>query len=191
MPQHLQLVQRSPEWFAARRGKITASLAGAILGVNPHQGPLSAWREITQGSRQGNGNAYKQWGADQEERARSEYEVETGNLACSSGLWVHRLAPWLAASPDGLIGSEGLLEVKCPMQLPATVPQHHLVQIRVQLTCTERSWCDYFAWAGPHTTWGVRVERDELAELDIIGRLEKWYEKYIVTNTPPPRRRAA
>ncbi|MHB0764695.1 ERF family protein [Stutzerimonas sp. NM35] len=65
------------------------------------------------------------------------------------GLHVHADHDWLAASPDGLVGHDGLIEVKCPFRATYTsiaeVP-HYAAQIQLQLACTMRDWCDFVIW---------------------------------------------
>jgi exodeoxyribonuclease (lambda-induced) len=187
--------QRSPEWHAARAGKITASLAAACLGLDPHRGPLSAWNEITGKSKRAD-NRHLQWGREHEARAVQKYEVETGNLVTPTGFWVHESIGWLGASPDGLIGPNALLETKCPQELPRdketgvlSVPAHHEIQVRVQLAVTQRGWCAYFALDPQDEFFNATVVRDIEVELDLISRLEFFYRAYVLTGTPPPRRR--
>jgi len=183
--------QRSPEWFAARKGRITASLAAAVLGIDPYRGPLSAFNEITGRTGKSEANAFQVWGAEGEAAARGAYEEETGYLAFTTGLWVHPELPWLAASPDGLVGDDGLLEVKCPKTaLPPAMPDHHRVQVAVQLACTGREWCDYFAWHPRDGHYLSRLTRDEAGIPLLLARLNEFYQTYVLPDVAPPRRRA-
>ncbi len=179
--------QRSPEWIAARRGKITASTAAAILGLDKNKGPLAAYREIT-GPHKDKDNRHTAWGREFEPAARSSYEVETGALVLETGFWLHPTLPWLGASPDGLVASDGLLEIKCPQNIPTEVPPQHLVQMAVQLACTDREWCDYYAWSQAGS-FLHRVKRCREHESGMLVLLETWYEKYVVAGVEPPRRR--
>lgn len=180
--------QRSPEWFACRKGKITASLAAAVLSLDPYKGPLAAYNEIVHDKTQDD-NEYMKWGRENEAHARDSYEVFSGNLVAMTGFWVHDTFLWLGASPDGLVGTDGLVELKCPTKLPTEIPSHHEIQVRVQLACTDRAWCDYYTWVPGQGEFCKRVERDSGWELWIITGLQEWYEKYVLTGTPPPRRR--
>ncbi len=183
----VDLPQRSEEWFAARRGKVTASLAGAILGVDPHKGQLAAYNEIMGISHNGD-NKHMAWGREFEGQARIAYEAESGNLVTETGLWSHDELPWLAASPDGLIGDDGLVEIKCPSVLPEDVPPQHAVQMAIQMACTDREWCDYFAW-NQNGWFGKRVTRDTDHEIAMLLQLGAWYDKHIKAGVAPPRRR--
>lgn len=180
----MQAEQRSPEWLAARRGRITASTAAAILGMNPHEGPLAAYNKI-QGVTELT-NKHMAWGVEFEKRAIACYEIETGNIAHTCGFWIHEEHNWLGASPDGTVRADGLVEVKCPSVLPESIPLHHRIQMLMQLECTGRKWCDYFSWAGDDKTFLARVWRCRGA-LTLIKRLHAWYDLYVVHQTPPPR----
>ncbi len=185
----LQLEQRGPEWFTARTGKITASLAAACLGKDPKHGPLSAYNQIT-GKTVRAVNPAMQYGIDNEGKGRASYEIATGNLVMETGLWVHDDEPWLAASPDGLVGDSGLVEIKCPATVPEAVSETHEIQMRIQMACCNRWWCDYYAWT-EEAKLCERIARDLDKERDLILRLHAWYKQYILTKTPPPRRRTA
>lgn len=179
--------QRTQEWLDARRGKVTASLAAACLGLDPYTSPKMAWKKISGLVDNELQNRHMQWGVQFEAKARLDYEVESGNFVETTGLWVHPTCEWLAASPDGLIGADGLCEIKCPTDTPPRVPIHHRIQMLIQLACTERAWCDYYAWAGPQKTLLRRVYRAGLPGL--ICRLKSFYETYVLTATEPPRRK--
>jgi putative phage-type endonuclease len=180
--------QRSQDWLDARAGKITASLAAAILGVDKNKGPLAAYREIV-GPHKDRSNRHTEWGVEFEASARSSYECDTGNLAIETGFWVHPTLPWLGASPDGLVNADGVLEVKCPQNIPTEVPPHHAVQMAVQMACTDREWADYYAWSQAGS-FLFRLNRVREFEEGMLVRLKAWYEQYIVAGIEPPRSRS-
>lgn len=186
MPQ-LPFEQRTPEWFAARKGKITASVAAAVLGIDPHTGPLSAFNQIT-GRTTKEDNRYMAWGREFESSAREAYEVLSGNFVSETGFFIHDDLPWLGASPDGLAGTDGLVEIKCPSVLPTEIPPYHDIQMLVQMACTNRDWCDYFAWS-QEGEFCRRVLRDCDREREVLFLLEDFYMAYIAKDTAPPRRR--
>ena len=83
-----------------------------------------------------------------------------------AGLVQHPTIEWLAGSPDGLIGEDGLVEVKCPYwQMKKgphqEVPDHYYLQMQVQLQCTQREWCDYVCYCGLHGMSILHVTRDD------------------------------
>jgi putative phage-type endonuclease len=187
MPKLLDVRQGTAEWLEARKGKITASLAAACLGLDPHKGPLAAFNEITGRKRQPD-NPDMRYGREFEAEAVSVYEAETGTLVEPGGFWVHPELTWLGASPDGLVGTMGLLEAKCPQTLPSYTPRHHEVQCVVQLAVTGRLYCHYFAYCRPeHVMFTVCPSCKD--ERELLTALEAFYHTYIITDTPPPRRR--
>jgi putative phage-type endonuclease len=182
----LHINQRTDEWLTARRGKITASLAAACLSLDPYKSRAAAWREIM-GMGSGLQNRHMQWGVQFEAAARLDYEVLSGHIVEETGLWQHPTVPWLAASPDGLIGREGLVEIKCPTEPPQSVPIHHRIQCLIQLACTERLWCDYYSWGAGHHAYIARVHRAGIPGL--IAKLAVFYRKYVETGIEPPRKK--
>ncbi len=177
--------QRSEAWYAARKGVITASVASGCLGLCPYMSRQEAWRKIMGTSKQ-RVNRFMEWGTEQEPTARAQYEVVTGNLVTETGFWTHSEYSWLGASPDGLVGSDGLLEGKCPQKLPLSVPIFYRVQIIIQLAVTGRKWCDFFSWT-PEGHFIQRVYPSGAAGL--IRGLKAFYEAYVKTGVEPPRKR--
>ncbi len=167
--------QRSPEWYAARKGRITASTAAACIGQSPWDGPLAAFNTIT-GRSEKPVNVHMQRGIDHEQDALLAYECDTGNLVTPTGLWVHPKFDWLAASPDGLVGADGQVETKCPEFLAHDwVPPQYLVQVAVALACTERAWCDFYELASDGGTFLRRVPRMQAYEDWLLGQLEVFW----------------
>lgn len=183
MPE-LILTQRSDSWVEARKGRITASIAAACLGLDPYQSRQKAWRAINGETYAG--NKHTSWGTEFEAQARSDYEAFSGNLVTETGFWVSPEHDWLGASPDGLIGTDGLVEVKCPGNLPEKIPIHHRIQMLVQLLVTGRKWCDYFCWTHADSF----CSRVHLAGgWGLIQKLQQFREQFVLTNTEPPRKK--
>lgn len=177
--------QKSPAWFAAHYGRLSGSTAAAALGFGS-QSARWAWRMVL-GIEPDRDNLFKRWGVENEQHARAAYEALTGQLVLETGFWVHDEFPWLGASPDGLIGDDGLLEVKCPVTaLPTRLPVEHRIQCLIQLAVTGRKWCDYFAWSH-EGHFLVRVFPQGLSGL--VHKLEQWRRLYVLTETEPPRKR--
>jgi putative phage-type endonuclease len=179
--------QRTEGWLQARKGKITASIAAACLGMDPHTGPLSAFNQIT-GKTARSTTFHMEWGNQHEAYARAQYEIATGNLTFLAGFWLHPVLPWLGASPDSFIGEEGMVEVKCPAAPVKEIPRHHEIQMRVQMAVTGRHWCDYYAWTQADA-FIQRVERDDSREVHLLNALEAFYRAYLLPSVAPPRRR--
>ena len=94
-----------------------------------------------------------QWGIDQEPYAIAAYENETGNFVYETGFIDHPTISNSGASPDGLVGSDGQIEAKCPSTtthintlLSRKVPDEYIPQITWQLACTRRAWCDFISY---------------------------------------------
>lgn len=149
-------IQGSPEWFAERAGKVTASMVSAVLakpetaGYRDYQAQLVA--EILTGKPQGSDyvNAAMAFGTEMEPLARSAYEAETGFSVDEVGFCQHPTIERAGASPDGLVGNSGLVEIKCPKVathlaylLAGVVPAGYKNQMMWQMACSGRDWCDF------------------------------------------------
>lgn len=162
--------QRSPEWFAARKGRLTGSIAGACLDLAPYMTKDAAFRVLVRSMHdmpdEFQGNIATEYGANNEDGAVLDYELETGRSVTPAPFvpWNN----WLGASPDGYVGDDGLIEAKCPFglrkdenpQFKSIADQpHYYAQVQVQLFVTGRSWCDFWQWS-PHGTNLERVTYD-------------------------------
>jgi len=155
-----EIIQRSPEWFAARCGKVTASRVADIIaktktGYSTSRDNYLAQlvcERMTGKPAESYSNAAMSWGTDQEEFARAAYEARMDILVTEVGFVDH---PWIAmsgASPDGL-ANEGLVEIKCPNTathidtlLSRTVPAKYITQMMWQMACADRPWCDFVSF---------------------------------------------
>lgn len=173
--------QRSPEWFAARKGRVTGSMVGAILGLNPYMTPDDAMRamvrELKGAPREFDGNVATRWGTMNEDGARAEYELETGNTVEKCGFFTHN--DWLGASPDGLVGDEGLIEIKCPYGArdtgrfkTAEEQPHYYAQMQIQMFVAGKTWCDFYQWS----TKGASLETIAIDDEFLIDALPKLYD---------------
>jgi putative phage-type endonuclease len=153
-----EIEQRTDEWFAVRLGKVTASKVSDVMaktktGYAAGRGNYMAQLVVEQitGTRQESfTNAAMQWGTDQEPFARGAYEAFTGLTVQEVGFVNHPFIKLAGASPDGLIGDDGCIEIKCPNTatmiealLSETVPAKDFAQMQMQMACTDRAWCDY------------------------------------------------
>ncbi len=184
------LQQRSTAWHAARRGKLTASNLGAALGQVSYTSRAAAYRRAL-GTDKFQGNVATEWGTDNEPNAIVDYQTMTGNLVQATGLHVHPSLPWLAGSPDGFVGSEGMIEVKCPYyhrqggRLHKQVPVHYYMQMNALLEITKREWCDYVCWA-PEGMVVYRVKRDPLIFDFLLPYYGQFYAAMQVNADAPP-----
>ncbi len=116
------IVQGSPEWFAARLGKVTASRVADVIAKTKSGYSTSrenymvelALERITNTRQEGFTSDAMKWGTETEPLARAAYEALTGELVEEVGMVPHHRIPMAGASPDGLIRGDGLLEIKCP-----------------------------------------------------------------------------
>lgn len=141
--------QLSEAWFAARVGKLTGSRIGAILGNNPYMKPKDVMRamirEALGAETEFKGNFDTERGNRLESEIIARFEVEAGLVVEESPpLQIHPIYDFLAASPDGFVGTDELIECKAPRRIKtlSEVP-HYYSQMQLQLECTGRKLC-YF-----------------------------------------------
>ena len=180
--------QRTEEWFAARCGKVTASRVADIIAKT--KTGYSTSREnylaqlvcerMTGKPAESYSNSAMQWGTDQEPFARAAYEAAKNVLVDELGFATHPTISMAGASPDGLVGLFGLVEIKCPNTathidtlLNQTVPTKYITQMQWQMACTQRQWCDFVSF-DPRMDEGLqlfikRVEYDPI----YVAQLEK------------------
>lgn len=155
------IIQGTPEWFAARAGKVTASRVADVIaktktGYSTSRANYAAellCERLTGVCAEGFTSGPMQWGKDQEPHARAAYESRIGCDVLEIGFVDHPEVAMSGASPDGYVGEEGLVEIKCPNTathldtlLGAAVPAKYLTQIQWQLACTGRAWCDFVSY---------------------------------------------
>jgi hypothetical protein len=183
--------QRSPEWFALRAGKLTGSVAKDMLATIK-TGEAAARRDLRfkllaerlSGLSQEDGytNAAMQWGIDHEADAVRAYEAEALCFVEPVGFVEHDELP-VGTSPDGFVGADGLLSIKCPKTAThirylreKREPSEHFAQNTHELWLTGRAWLDFVSF-DPRLPEGlqlfkVRVTRSqaELASYELMVR---------------------
>lgn len=179
--------QRSDEWFAARCGKATASalykvMAKTKTGWGADRTNYAAQlvtERLTGRPADSFSNAAMQWGIDTEAQARMAYAFHADENPVEIGFLDHPRIAWSGASPDGLVGLNGMIEIKCPNTAThiatldgAPIDRKYLYQMQWQMACAERDWCDFVSFdprlppaMQMHTR---RVERDD----ELLGELE-------------------
>lgn len=153
--------QRSDEWFAARVGRVTASrvkdvLAKTKTGYSTSRANYMAQlicERLTGQTAPSFVNAAMQWGTDIEPQARAAYSLHAGVDVVEVGFVEHPTIAMAGASPDGLVGAEGLIEVKCPNTathldtlLSGEPSPDYYAQMQFQMACTGRAWCDFVSF---------------------------------------------
>ena len=167
--------QGTDEWLALRLGVVTASNFGRVLtrgqGVTRKSYLMQlASEHLTQQPTKIVTSEAMRWGTENEAQARTAYEFHKGTEVCESGFFL--LDCNAGCSPDGLIGTDGLLEIKCPNTathleavLSRGMPSKYKAQVQGQLWVTGRSWCDFVSYDPRIRTaadfFCIRVYRDE------------------------------
>jgi putative phage-type endonuclease len=153
--------QGTEEWFTIRIGKVTASRVADVIAKT--KTGYSATRDnymaqlvcerLTGQKGESFTNAAMQHGTDTEPLARAAYEALKDVLVDEVGFVPHPSIIMAGASPDGLVGDDGLLEIKCPNTathietlLSQSVPGKYNTQMQFQMACTGRQWCDFVSF---------------------------------------------
>jgi putative phage-type endonuclease len=186
--------QRTPEWFAARLGKVTASRVADVM-ARTKTGPSASrtnyaaqliTERLTGLPTEGFSNAAMQWGTDKEPEARRAYVFRADVAVEEVGFIVHPRITGSGASPDGLVGADGMVEIKCPNTathldtLSSGKPAgKYVTQMQWQMACAERQWCDFVSY-DPRLPEELRffvqrIERDdaliETLETEVVAFL--------------------
>ncbi|MBE5529996.1 exonuclease [Laribacter hongkongensis] len=179
--------QRTEEWFAARLGKVTASCVADVMAKtrSGHAASRQNYmaelicQRLTGMQETRFSNAAMQRGTDLEPHARARYIIETGEIVTETGLVDHPTIAGFGASPDGLVGDTGLIEIKCPNTwthletIKTGKPKReYLLQMQTQMACTGRQWCDFVSYddrlPDDMQYFCTRIERDDalIAEIE-------------------------
>ncbi len=178
--------QQSDEWFAARLGKVTASRVSDLMATTKsgYSTSLANYmaelicERLTGQREESYTNGAMQWGTEKEPQARASYEFLQNATVLECGFVDHHSIPMFGASPDGLIGDDGLVEIKCPntathieFLLTGCVPSKYVLQMQTQMACAGRKWCDFVSFdprlPDDMQMFVKRVLFDQLAVSDI------------------------
>ena len=150
--------QGTEEWKLARLGKVTASrvsAARAKKGTATRADYIAdiITERLTGSPIESFSNAHMEWGTQNEPLARAAYEIKTGIWVEQVAIVDHPRIHGFAASPDGLVWTDGLLEIKCPKtsthlgwMMKGEPPSEHKHQMLAQLACTGREWVDFVSF---------------------------------------------
>ena len=156
-----QIEQRSDAWFEARLGRVTASRVADVIAKTKSGYSASRDNYMAQlicerlTGQQGESftNAAMTWGTETEPLARSAFEAYADVMVEEVGFVPHPSIEMSGASPDGLVGLFGMLEIKCPNTathidtlLTQTVPGKYITQMQWQMACCERQWCEFVSF---------------------------------------------
>lgn len=156
-----EIIQGSEAWRQERLGRVTASRVADLVaktksGYSTSRANYMAElliERLTGARAESFISPAMQWGTDNEADARIAYEFATDAMVTEIGFVVHPTIDASGASPDGLVGDDGLVEIKCPLTathvetlLGQSTPGRYVTQIQWQLACTGRKWCDFVSF---------------------------------------------
>jgi len=179
--------QRITEWFAQRCGHLTASriadmMARTQKGWGASRANYAAQliaERLTGVAESGFTSAAMQHGIDTEAAARAAYGFMQDVEVIEAPFVLHPRLAWSGASPDGFVGDDGLIEIKCPNTAThittlrgGEIPDKYIKQMQWQMACAERDWCDFVSF-DPRMPVEMqlhiqRVDRDN----DLIAEIE-------------------
>lgn len=186
--------QGSESWFAARAGRVTASRVADVIaktksGWGASRANYAAQlvvERLTGNVEPSFTNAAMQWGIEKEAEARIAYRFREDAEVTEVDFVLHPAIFMAGASPDGLVGDDGLVEIKCPNSAThietlksETIPEKYVTQMLWQMACTGRQWCDFVSY-DPRFPEGMRLfvkrlDRDE----DRIDELEAAVQDFL------------
>lgn len=189
-----EILQRTDAWHQMRCGKVTASRVADVIAKTKtgwgasranYMAELLAER-LTGSPAERYSNAAMQWGTDNEPAARDLYSKRYGYSVAEIAFVDHPLISMTGASPDGLIGTDGLVEIKAPNTsthidtlLGAKVPEKYITQMQWQMACTRRQWCDFVSY-DPRLPEEMQlfVQRVDF-NTDLVAQLENLVEEFL------------
>jgi putative phage-type endonuclease len=192
----VEVEQGSAEWIQLRVGMVTASRVADVMAKLKKSDREAADRanyraEIVCERLTGRAADHfvsfdMDWGTANEPLARAAYEIHFGQDVDSIGFAKHNSIEGFGASPDGLIGKDGLLEIKCPRTsthieylLGNVVPEEYQPQMLAEMACTGRQWCDFVSFdprlPKKFQMFAARFHRDEKR----IEEMEKEVQKFL------------
>lgn len=189
-----EIEQGSADWHAMRLGKVTASRVADVIaktktgwgaGRANYMAQLVAER-LTGNVADSFTNAAMQRGTETEPQARFAYEFRTDAVVEQIAFVPHPAIEMSGASPDGLVGTEGLVEIKCPNTAThietlrtGKIAEKYVTQMMWQMACTGRQWCDFVSFdprmPESMALWIHRVERDD----ELVAYLEKHVTEFL------------
>lgn len=184
--------QLTEEWFAARLGKVTASRIKDVMSRTAKNAYSSMRKtymlELISERLSGTiidhyRTPAMNWGVENEDIARSQYIILTNNNVEQVGFFPHSRLTESGASPDGIVGDDGLIEIKCPNTVTHVttlvekkIKNDYILQMQWQMACTGRAWCDFVSFdprlPERYSIYIQRVERDDNKIQEIESEVE-------------------
>lgn len=212
IPIELATIQGTEAWFEAKLGKVSASRIKHVMAKTT-KGGWGADRDnymaelvverLTGKRSETFVNAAMEWGTMQEPHARAAYSFMLDVDVVEVGFIDHPRIPMSGASPDGLVGKRGMIEIKCPSTKThiatlrrGTAPTDYVDQMQWQMACTDREWVHFVSFdprlPEPLNLFIKRVERNEArimvlekAVIDFLEELNQVVESLLDMSTSP------
>ena len=177
-PVHHKVDQGTEEWYRLRMCRFTASSVDNQLGKASNKGYQDEIKRVAFETLYGvRPDSFEgSWmtrGKEIEADARNMYQASNFTVVETAGFFTY--GDYMGASPDGLVGEDGIIEIKCvkfntfiDYVLADRVPPEYVPQIQMQLLCTDRQWCDFVAYHPGVPLFIRRAERDEAMIQNII-----------------------
>ena len=189
-----EMVQGSEAWLRARLGKVTASRVSDLVAKTKtgwgasranYMAELIAERLTGVPVEQFVNNAM-QWGSEKEPEARDAYSFYADVDVVQVGFIDHPSIPMTGASPDGLVGADGLVEFKCPNTathidtlLGGAIPGKYITQMQWQMACADRQWCDWVSYDPRLPEIHALVRSPRIRDNAMIGDLQKHIVEFL------------
>ena len=150
--------QNSPEWYAVRLGKVTASklsdvMAGGAGKMRDGYKLQLVLERATGNRKEGFTSKAMKDGIEREPDAAARYSFTTGIDLAEVGFVLHPTLDFSGASPDRLAGADGVVQFKCPEAAThyaylkgATLPTAYVQQMQWEMACTKSAWCDFVSF---------------------------------------------
>lgn len=186
--------QNTPEWHAARCGKVTGSRVADVVrriksGISAsrktYEGELVAERLSGFQPASSFSTRATEWGKEQESAAREMYAFATGATVTTVGFVDHHSIAWAGVSPDGLVNDDGIVSFKCPNTsnhianlLGAPIDPDYVKQMIWEMACTGRQWCDFVSF-DPRMPAEMQIEirrvhRDPVAIAELESEVRRF-----------------
>lgn len=159
---YLDIEQGTSEWHQVRLGKVTASRIHEVV-ARVKSGDYGASRKnymadlfaerLTNTPTDSYVSKEMLWGTDHQADAVAAYEYHTNATVQKIGFVSHQRIAMAGCSPDGFVGADGLVEIKCPNTAQhlstffnETIDGQYIKQMQFQMACTGRKWCDFISF---------------------------------------------
>ncbi|XP_054285453.1 uncharacterized protein LOC129001999 [Macrosteles quadrilineatus] len=197
-------------WLQTRRNLLTASNYGRVCKMKPTTGCGPFVKQLLYSTFDCEAMAY---GRSHEDTARQHLERELETTIQPCGLFIHPQKMFLGATPDGLLGADGLVEIKCPSSAKNMTPDEAIIsrkvtfwksqdgkigdinrthnyyyQVQGQLGVTGREFCVFALWT-PKGLKTEKIKRDDEFWNSMIIKLERFYMNCVVPEIVDPRHR--